>query len=105
MTAGGPRSRIRMSLSFIRRSITGCCALATLVLGAAPVAHAAATTANGDVGGTVSDSSSGQRLQNAEVSVAQGTRVVANTQTDAFGRYTVHNLASGSYMVTARFLG
>jgi hypothetical protein len=35
----------------------------------------------------------------------RGTEVVANTSTDAFGRYTVHNIAPGAYTVTARFLG
>jgi hypothetical protein len=35
----------------------------------------------------------------------QGTQVIANASTDAFGRYTMHNIAPGSYTVAARFLG
>jgi hypothetical protein len=34
-----------------------------------------------------------------------GTQVIANTSTDSFGRYTVHNIAAGTYTVAARFLG
>ena len=51
--------------------------------------------AAGDVSGTITDSSSGQPLPSAEISVMQGSQVVTNTQTDAFGRYTVHSLNAG----------
>ncbi|PYO76245.1 MAG: hypothetical protein DMD63_14900 [Gemmatimonadetes bacterium] len=72
-------------------------------------AHAAGArpvrTANADITGVVTDSASGQPLPSAEVSVMQGTQVIANASTDAFGRYTAHNIAPGSYTVTARFLG
>src|SRR6202158_4271822 len=61
--------------------------------------------ANADIAGTVTDSASGQPLASAEVSVMRGTEVVFNALTDAFGRYTAHNLALGSYRVAARFLG
>jgi hypothetical protein len=61
--------------------------------------------ANADITGVVSDSSSGQPLPSAEVSIMQGTEVISNTNTDAFGRYTAHNIAQGTYTVTARFLG
>src|SRR6202158_2771252 len=61
--------------------------------------------ANADIAGTVTDSASGQPLASAEVSVMRGTEVVFNASTDAFGRYTAHNLAPGSYRVAARFLG
>src|SRR5256714_2863001 len=60
---------------------------------------------NADITGVVSDSASGQPLPSAEVSVMQGTQVIANASTDAFGRFTAHNIAPGSYDVTARFLG
>src|ERR1700687_1317511 len=63
------------------------------------------TAANSDITGTVTDSASGQPLPSAEVSVMRGTEVVFNASTDAFGRYTAHNLAPGPYTVTARFLG
>src|SRR5436853_295332 len=61
--------------------------------------------ANADITGVVTDLASGQPLPSAEVSIMQGTQVIANASTDAFGRYTVHNIAPGSYEVTARFLG
>ena len=64
--------------------------------------HAAAA---GDISGTVTDSTSGQPLPSAEVSVMQGGSVVANTQTDGFGRYTMHNLNAGNYVVSARMIG
>jgi outer membrane receptor for ferrienterochelin and colicin len=63
------------------------------------------TVAGGDIAGVVSDSASGQPLDAAEVSVSQLGRIVFNTTTDAFGRYTIHNLATGSYQVTAHFIG
>src|ERR1700693_5854965 len=63
------------------------------------------TVANADITGTVTDSASGQPLSSAEVSVMRGTEIVFNASTDAFGRYTAHNLAPGSYTVSARFLG
>jgi hypothetical protein len=61
--------------------------------------------ANADITGVVSDAGSGQPLPSAEISVMQGTQVIANASTDAFGRYTAHNIAPGTYEVTARFLG
>ena len=61
--------------------------------------------ANADITGVVTDAGSGQPLPSAEVSIMQGTQVIANASTDAFGRYTAHNIAPGDYTVTARFLG
>jgi len=60
---------------------------------------------NADITGVVTDAGSGQPLPSAEVSVMRGTEVVANATTDAFGRYTTHNIAQGTYTITARFLG
>jgi outer membrane receptor for ferrienterochelin and colicin len=65
----------------------------------------AVRTAGVDIVGTVTDSASGQPLAGAEISVSQASRVVFNTSADAFGRYAVHNLGVGSYVVSARFLG
>ena len=62
-------------------------------------------TANADITGVVTDLGSGQPLPSAEVSIMRGTEVVSNASTDAFGRYTIHNIAPGIYSVTARFLG
>jgi hypothetical protein len=60
---------------------------------------------NADITGVVTDAGSGQPLPSAEVSVMRGTEIVANASTDAFGRYTTHNIAQGTYTITARFLG
>jgi len=62
-------------------------------------------SANADITGVVTDAGSGQPLPSAEVSVMRGTEVVANTSTDSFGRYTVHNIEPGTYTVSTRFLG
>jgi hypothetical protein len=62
-------------------------------------------SANADITGVVTDAGSGQPLPSAEVSIMRGTEVIANTSTDAFGRYTVHNIAPGTYAVAVRFLG
>jgi hypothetical protein len=81
------------------------------VMLAASSEHAAAATSPrstpsiGDVSGSVSDSASGQPLQSAEVSVTQGSTIIANTTTNPFGRYVVHNLPAGSFTITARFIG
>jgi hypothetical protein len=79
-----------------------------LILLLFPLARAgAATAAAGGIRGTVTDSTSGQPLSGAEVSVAQagGSQTVANTTTDDFGRYTVRNLSPGSYTVSVHFIG
>ena len=65
----------------------------------------AARVAAADVVGTVRDSASGRTLEAAEVSARRDGQVVANAQTDAFGRYTLHNLPAGRYVVSARFIG
>ncbi|HZS60890.1 MAG TPA: TonB-dependent receptor [Gemmatimonadaceae bacterium] len=59
----------------------------------------------GDVVGTVTDSATGAPLPSVEVTVQQGTAVLANTSTDPFGRYVIHNVAAGSYTVAAHFIG
>jgi hypothetical protein len=62
--------------------------------------------ANIDLTGTVTDSTTGGPLQSAEIAVTRMTGgVVSNTITDAFGHFTVHNLAPGSYTVSVHFLG
>src|SRR4030088_2004228 len=61
--------------------------------------------ANADITGVITDAGSGQPLPSAEVSIMRGTEVIANASTDAFGRYTIHNIAPGTYTGAARFLG
>lgn len=65
----------------------------------------ARSLAVGDISGTITDSSSGQPLPAAEVSVTQNGSMVANTQSDGFGRYTIHNIGAGAYVVAARMIG
>ncbi|HEV7837475.1 MAG TPA: TonB-dependent receptor, partial [Gemmatimonadaceae bacterium] len=81
--------------------------LAAALLTSAPSVGAAYTihSANADITGVVTDAGSGQPLPSAEVSIMRGTEIVFNASTDAFGRYRLHNIATGSYTVTARFLG
>src|SRR5579871_6034063 len=66
---------------------------------------ALAAVLGGDVVGTVTDSASGAPLPSVEVTVQHGAVVIANTSTDPFGRYIVHNVAAGSYTVAAHFIG
>ena len=61
--------------------------------------------ADGDIGGSVTDSATGAPLPGGEVRIMQGGTIVATATTDAFGRYLVHNLSEGSYNVEVRYLG
>jgi hypothetical protein len=79
--------------------------LALLTFSSGIAAAVPARPENADITGVVTDAGSGQPLPSAEVSIMLGTQVIANTSTDSFGRFTVHNIASGTYTVTARFLG
>src|SRR5438270_12121037 len=96
---------------FSTRSRAGCgLARALIAVGAFLLpAHVALADsvriANADITGVVTDAGSGQPLPSAEVSIMQGTQVIANASTDAFGRYTAHNISPGSLTVTAGFLG
>src|SRR5438094_7859824 len=94
-------------LQRIQRAIARASLLAAALLVFHPVIAAAdpLRPANADITGVVTDAGSGQPLPSAEVSVMSGTQVVSNASTDAFGRYTAHNIAPGTYTVTARFLG
>src|SRR2546425_4883945 len=50
---------------------------------------------DGDVGGSVVDSTSGTPLSGGEGRVTRAGRTVAIATTDAFGRYVIHNLSAG----------
>src|SRR5258705_594708 len=80
-------------------------ALALLTFYSDIAAAVPARPENADITGVVTAVGSGLPLPSAEVSIMSGTQVIANTSTDSFGRYTVHNIASGTYTVAARFLG
>src|SRR3989449_4723858 len=104
-----PQSRLVMPFPIqrIQRAIARASLLAAALRVFHPVIAAAdpLRPANADITGVVTDAGSGQPLPSAEVSVMSGTQVVSNASTDAFGRYTAHNIAPGTYTVTARFLG
>jgi TonB-dependent receptor-like protein/carboxypeptidase family protein len=65
----------------------------------------AAPRADGDVGGSVADSTTGTPLPGGEVRVMRAGTTVATATTDAFGRYVIHNLPAGAYTVEVRYLG
>ncbi len=77
-------------------------ALAIFVFAAPPIV---AAVPSGDLHGTVTDSTSGNPLPSAQVSVTRDGRIIQNTLTDAFGRFIVHNLGAGSYAVSVHFIG
>src|SRR5579885_1938900 len=81
--------------------------LFAVALFAAPLyAMPTVVRANGDITGTVTDSTNGQPLQSAEVSLANTSGgIVSNTVTDAFGRFTIHNVVAGSYVLSVHMLG
>ena len=60
---------------------------------------------DGDVGGSVADSTNGTPLSGGEVRVTRAGSTVAIATTDAFGRYVIHNLSAGGYTVEVRYLG
>lgn len=80
--------------------------LGALLAALAPrAAHATPTFQTADITGVVTDSASGRPIQSAEISVTSAGRIVANAQTDEFGRYVVHDVGVGTFAVTARFIG
>jgi carboxypeptidase family protein len=85
----------------VARIAAFCCFMVALFTNPA----AGAIPAGGDVAGTVTDSASGNPIQGVEVAVLKGTAVVELTNTDPFGRYRIHNLATGAYTIIARFIG
>src|ERR1700722_18685999 len=74
-------------------------------------AHAATATrlgaapASGDVIGTVSDSTNGRPLPSVEVTVQRASNIIANTTTDQFGRFIIHDLTPGDYTIGVHFIG
>ena len=59
----------------------------------------------GDLTGVVRDSASGQGLAGGDVIVSRDSRIVVRSQTDAAGRFRIHNLPDGDYDVEVRLLG
>src|SRR2546428_3566480 len=60
---------------------------------------------DGDVGGSVADSTNGTPLSGGEVRVTRAGSTVAIATTDAFGRYVIHNLSAGGDTIEVRHLG
>jgi Carboxypeptidase regulatory-like domain len=60
---------------------------------------------SGDVIGTVTDSASGRALPSVEVTVQRATNIIANTTTDAFGRFIIHDIPAGQYTIGVHFIG
>src|SRR2546428_9328856 len=60
---------------------------------------------DGDVGGSVADSTNGTPLSGGEVRVTRAGSTVAIATTDAFGRYVIHNLSAGGGTPQGRLLG
>lgn len=90
----------------ILSSVAGILTAATLTLHSPALPNGGVPHANTDITGTVIDSTNGQPLQSAEVtlSTAAGARVM-NTLADAFGRFTIHNVGVGSYAIAVHMLG
>ena len=61
--------------------------------------------ASGDIAGAVVDSVTTKPVSGGEVRISQGGAIVATTTTDAFGRFVVHNLSTGTYLLEIRYLG
>src|SRR4051812_27791701 len=68
-------------------------------------AHAATALEDGDVAGIVRDSTTGEPLANAELSVMRMGRLVVNTESDQFGHFIVHHVPSGEYVIDVRMIG
>jgi len=79
--------------------------LAIALTSTAPSPVVAAAPLSGDLTGVIRDSTSGQALAGGDVIVFRGGQVVARTETDALGRYRIHNLPDGEYEVEIRALG
>src|SRR4051794_31811311 len=67
--------------------------------------HLGAFDFSGDLTGIVRDSASGQGLAGGDVIVSRDGRIVVRSQTDAAGRFRIHNLPDGDYDVEVRLLG
>lgn len=79
--------------------------LAIALTSTAPNPVVVAPPSSGDLTGVIRDSTSGQPLAGGEVIVFRGGQVVARSETDALGRYRIHDLPDGEYDVEVRVLG
>ncbi len=93
-----------------RLAVVLTCAAITLLpararAGVPSAAAPTAPVATSDIVGVVTDSSTGAALANVEIAVTRAGAVVTNTSTDDFGRFTIHNLDPGAYVIMARMIG
>jgi hypothetical protein len=59
-----------------------------------------------DVTGVVTDSTNGQPLESAEITISnQNGAVVANTTTNTFGGFTLHHIGAGAYSISVHLIG
>ncbi|HEY4132175.1 MAG TPA: TonB-dependent receptor [Gemmatimonadaceae bacterium] len=85
-----------------------CCApfFSASAAAATRVSRARTARVNADVTGSVSDSATNQPIQSAEISLSNASgALVSNTVSDAFGRFTIHNVAPGPYSLVVHMLG
>src|SRR5437867_12008461 len=88
-----------ITFSGTTRALLGLAAAACL---AGPAA--AALRVDGDVGGSVVDSTSGTPLSGGEVRLTRAGSTVAIATTDALRRYVIHNLSAAGYTIEVRYL-
>src|SRR5260221_654418 len=83
--------------------------LATIMLCLALVssaeAQSAAPSGNRDLAGTVRDSANTEPLQGVEIDATRDHQLVARANTDQFGRYIIHDLPAGTYIIQVRLIG
>ncbi|MDB4909363.1 MAG: hypothetical protein JWO39_186 [Gemmatimonadetes bacterium] len=86
--------------------LRSCLLLLGLTVGVVAPRQAHATPpAGGDIAGAIRDPTTGTPLPNAEVGVKQSGRIVANAEADQFGRFIVHGVPAGRYVVEVRLIG
>ncbi len=96
----------RTSSRAIASAILACFTCLPATLAAAGVRYAEhSPTLHADLRGVVTDSASRAPIGSAEIAVSRDGNVVAATLTDAFGRFTVHDLPDGTFLVRVRFIG
>lgn len=61
--------------------------------------------ASGDLAGAVADSSTGLAVQGTEVDLTRDRQFVARATADQFGRFVIHAIPAGSYILQARLIG
>lgn len=69
------------------------------------MAQSPARPTSGDLTGAVTDSTTAQPVQGAEIGVTRDRQLVARTSSDQFGRYVIHDIPAGIYLVQVRLIG